>query len=86
MEIVGWISAILLIACGIPQAVRCVKKGSAEGLSSLFIWMWFIGEVFGLFYVIDQGSLPMIANYTFNGIVCMVLLYYVVRRDFGEGK
>ena len=73
MEAIGWTASILLILCGLPQAYQCVKQGHAKGVSPTFIWMWTLGEIFGLVYVIHKMDLPLIANYFFNLIVLSLI-------------
>lgn len=81
IEVIGWIATGLLILCGIPQAYACIKQGHAKGVSALFIWLWTLGEAFGLVYVLILGNRPLIANYFFNLLICIVILSYVIKGD-----
>lgn len=76
METLGWISAILLAACGLPQCIKSFREKSSLGVSVMFIWMWFLGEILGLAYVLYKGDMPLILNYSFNTIFTSVILYY----------
>lgn len=76
MELLGWISAISLSLCGIPQAWRAYKTKTVEGLSDWFIISWSLGEILGVIYVISIGSWPLIVNYFVNLIACIVLVKY----------
>ncbi len=81
IEVIGWIASILLITCGIPQAYKCIKQKHAKGISPTFIWLWTIGEAFGLIYVSVLGNRPLILNYFCNLLICLVILGYVVKGN-----
>lgn len=76
METVGWISSILFAICAAPQAYHSYKAGNAEGVSSFFLWTWFIGEALGVAYAVHLGSLPLIFNYLANMSALLVILKY----------
>lgn len=76
-ELVGWVGAILLAGCGVPQALLCFKQGHSRGISSMFLWMWFLGEIFTFSYIIySKGGWPLIVNYTANTIMVLLILRY----------
>lgn len=79
----GWLGSLLLSICGIPQAIRCIKTGNATGMSNMFIWMWFWGEVFTLYYILsfEKVSLPLVVNYSANISSLIVIIYY---KYFGD--
>jgi uncharacterized protein with PQ loop repeat len=77
IESIGWIGAVLLATCGLPQLIKTVKSKDVSGLSLLFIVWWLLGEIFVLSYVLYKAfRWPLIFNYAFNILVCMVLIFY----------
>jgi uncharacterized protein with PQ loop repeat len=53
------------------------RRKNSHGLSWLFIFMWFFGELFTLIYIIDKPHmLPLILNYTLNILFLGVILWY----------
>ena len=76
MIYLGWLSALFLGICALPQVLHSIKHKSAEGISTAFIWLWFLGEVFGLMYVFPTKDLPLITNYSMNCIFTGIILYY----------
>jgi len=78
MEAVGWLSSALLLLCGIPQAIKSVKTGNSKGISAMFIWMWFFGEIAGIIYIcaMKEISLPLLTNYSFNVIIVFIIILY----------
>jgi len=78
VEMLGYIGAILFAFCGLPQAIKSYREGHAEGLSHLFIWMWFWGEVLTICYVLLKHGLdiPLIGNYTFNLLLLAIIIRY----------
>jgi len=76
MEIVAWMSSILLAVCAIPQAVQSLKEGHSNGMSTLFLWGWLIGEILGAIYVIYLFNIPLIFNYLANIIALLIIVRY----------
>lgn len=73
---VGWVSAVALGLCGLPQAWQCYVQGHGKGLSLGFLSLWLVGEVTGMIYVWDFGSAPLLANYAINILwICTILRY-----------
>jgi len=79
IETMGWIGSVLFAVCGLPQAVECIKKGNAHGMTWSFLILWFLGEVFTLPYIINSGQLPLLFNYTLNFCFVVVILYYKIK-------
>lgn len=79
IETLGWIGSVLFAVCGLPQAVECIKKGNAHGMTWSFLILWFLGEVFTLPYIINSGQLPLLFNYTLNFCFVVVILYYKIK-------
>lgn len=75
MKTVGWLSAILLATCGIPELVKALNGHKIEAGWELLI-MWFLGEVFGLIYTFPLNKIPLTFNYMFNTIVVGLLIYF----------
>ena len=75
MYYIGLLSALLLAACAAPAAYTAIKRKRCN-LSSLFVWMWWAGEVTGLVYVMYLGVVPLILNYGINLVFVSILLYY----------
>lgn len=78
METIGWLGAIFLAVCGLPQAVLAWRTGNTGGISRPFIFLWTMGEVFGLAYVIYLGNWPLITNYLANTLACLVICRYTL--------
>lgn len=78
MEIIGWVGAAFLALCGIPQMIKSIKDGHADGIADLFIIMWGVGEVLMFIYVLPIMSYPLLANYLLNILIIAVILKYKV--------
>lgn len=78
-EFIGWIGAILLACCGIPEVIYGIKTGSVS-LTWGFLLMWGFGEIFALIYTSIKSRkvklLPLIFNYGLN-IVCISILVWL---------
>lgn len=75
----GWVGSILFAICAIPQAYKSYCDKHSNGLSILFLLIWFIGEVLTLIYVILLESinlLPLIFNYGCNLFCLLIIMYY----------
>ena len=80
MEFIGWIGSFLLTFCAVPLAWQSYKDGHSFGINMTYLHMWLWGEVFTLFYVLAQPDIlvPLVANYAFNIVLIIVILYYKV--------
>lgn len=78
MEIFGWLSSLLFMICGIPQAYKTYKQGHAKGLSFTFIITWFLGEVFGLVYIskFNPYPWPLFFNYGLSLFSTIIILKF----------
>ena len=84
MTILGWAGSILLALCAIPQAYKSYQERQTSDISASFLWMWFIGEWFAMFYVFfEKYSLPLLLNYASNIVLIAVIMwfYYFPKRD-----
>ena len=83
IEILGWIGAILLATCGLPQLYTTLKTRNFQGLSITFMIWWLAGEVLTLAYVTQVAfRWPLIFNYILNIIIPIIILilFLVVRK------
>ena len=78
MEFFGWVGSALFALCGMPQAIKSAQDGHSEGLSWMFLLMWFFGEVFTLVYIIPKMDMPLLANYVVNLGFLGVILYFKI--------
>lgn len=62
IEALSGICGSISIACWVvvfsPQIIENFRRGSAEGLSIVFIVIWLAGDVFNILGAILQGSCP----------------------------
>ena len=75
---IGWIGSVLLALCAIPLAWQSYKQKHSRGISSLFLAMWFAGELLTTLYILPKKDYPLLFNYGLN-IVCLVV---VIRYKF----
>jgi uncharacterized protein with PQ loop repeat len=84
MKIIGWLGSFFFSICAMPQAYECWVNGNANGLSSMFLASWTLGEILTMAYVIHEQSRtganmwPLLANYTFNLLGLFVIIYFKV--------
>ncbi|SCU80746.1 LADA_0B09296g1_1 [Lachancea dasiensis] len=79
--ITGSISIACWIIVFVPQIYENFYRGSAEGLSLLFVVLWLLGDIFNVAGAILQGLLPtmiiLAAYYTVADIVLLIqCLFY----------
>lgn len=78
IEVFGWLGALLLSVCGLPQMIESIIKRKTEGISITFLWSWFVGEILTLIYISSQNvlSIQLLLNYSLNVVFIAVILYY----------
>jgi uncharacterized protein with PQ loop repeat len=81
VNLIGSIGAFMLAICGLPQAIESFKQKNSDGVSTLFITLWFVGEILLLYYVTKtSGDIILIINYLFNLLIVSVIGYYKIRK------
>jgi len=73
------VGAVCFAACAVPQAVLSMRNKNSEGMSYLFLWLWFAGEAMTIVYVLAsvKGNIaPLMFNYLINFSCLLVILYY----------
>ena len=84
IEALSGICGSISIACWVvvfsPQIIKNFRRGSAEGLSIVFIVIWLAGDIFNILGAILQGVLPTMTilaiYYTLADIVLMAQVFY----------
>lgn len=78
IEAIGWLGGLLFAFCGAPQALKSYRDGNSDGISHLFLWMWFAGEILMQIYVIGQHGfdMPLLVNYWINTLFAGIIAYY----------
>ena len=77
IDVLGYFGAFVMMTCLLPQIVKTVREGHANGLSAAYAIMAEIGMICLLVYVIlTSKAMPLIANYLINSIGFLVLLKY----------
>lgn len=83
IEAIGWLSSILFALCGAPQAYQSWRQGHSRGVSALMLWMWFIGEILAIIYVLGKIGVdkPLLFNYTVNLMFLVIILKYKYKEN-----
>src|SRR6202012_4648201 len=84
IEAISGILGSISIACWVvvfsPQIIENFRRGSAEGLSIVFLVIWLAGDVFNILGAILQGVLPTMVilafYYTLADVVLMGQVFY----------
>lgn len=76
IEVFGWIGAICLAICGLPQAIQAIKHKHANGVTWGLISLWGFGDLFQLIYVTYKQDWPIVVNCFFNLVIILVIAYY----------
>src|ERR1700753_2026244 len=84
IEAISGICGSISIACWVvvfsPQIIENFRRGSADGLSVVFLVTWLAGDVFNILGAILQGVLPTMIilafYYTLADIVLMGQVFY----------
>lgn len=84
MEMLGYIGAGLLAICAFPQMLKSIIDGHARGVSHLFLWFWYLGEIFMTIFC--YSSLPITSPLMLNYIANTIMLTVIVKYKYLERK
>lgn len=76
IEIIGYIGAIAYTICNIPLVYRASRTGDTSGLPWAFLHLWSLGNISFLINSISHQNVPLIMDYTLNGLI-LVYIYYI---------
>jgi uncharacterized protein with PQ loop repeat len=79
IELIGYMSSILLGFCGLPAAIESIIKKQCNIPYSLII-PWYLGEICATIYLLGTEISPLIWNYLVNIILISIMIYYKVRK------
>ncbi|KAJ5992659.1 hypothetical protein N7451_008383 [Penicillium sp. IBT 35674x] len=90
--ICGSISLVCWVVVFSPQIIENFRRGSADGLSLLFLIVWLAGDVFNILGAVMQGVLPtmiiLAVYYTLADIVLLGQCFYYrgfnLREEFSS--
>ena len=80
-EWLGIIGGACLAVSSIPQLIKTLKDGHAKGLASGSIWLWLVGCLAMLFYVVIEHpkDFILILNYLLSVLFVFIIMYYKYR-------
>jgi uncharacterized protein with PQ loop repeat len=79
ISIIGYIAMACLIGSAVPQAIKTIRDGHAEGLSVGYLVLMQAGFVLMLIYLFGTHPvMPVVLNYVANIVVWLIPCYYRV--------
>lgn len=78
-DIVGYLAAAFLMFAALPQAIKVVRQGHADGMIPIYLIMLLIGFILMLIFVIEVNpKIQLILNYSFNIVLYLIISYYKI--------
>lgn len=77
IDSIGWFSNLAFALSGLPLVIIAIRRGY-DKTNRAFLWLWFLGEFSGLFYVLLKMGFdwPLVSNYVVNLIIIGIILFY----------
>ena len=82
--VINYIGPLLLSICAIPLAVESIRSGNGRGISTMFLWLWFFGEILTIPQSVNK--LGWVDPITLNYLVNFVCLCITLRYKYWERK
>lgn len=77
ISIIGYIAMACLIGSAVPQAIKTIKDGHADGLSVSYLVLLQVGFVLMISYLLATNPvIPVLLNYVANIVVWAIPCYY----------
>ena len=78
VQLLGYLASTVLAIRLIPQAYRCYKKKNAKGFDKKMLYLWLVGEILMIAYIIlSVGvNIPLLLYYTSTILLLFVILKY----------
>ena len=80
---IGWIGAVLLGICALPLTIEALilKKANVQ---TVFLAMWFLGEVAMVIHCLSIGDAPLLFNYILNTILLLPVVRVKIKQLRGK--
>jgi len=81
MLFIAWVGTFCFAFCAAPQAFKATKEKHADGMSSLCLLLWLIGEICYITVIVAElGVVPwLLFNYLSNGLFLLIIIFYKVK-------
>lgn len=80
IDFFGWIGSFMFAMCALPQAIKTLKTEKVDDISSLFVAMWFTGEVSMITYILFTSRDPIFMFNYFGNLCCLMpVVYYKIK-------
>ena len=81
IELLGLVGMLILAGAGIPQVIKTLKDGHADGLSDGMVYCWLLGCSLLLIYTLvgHPNDWILIANYGLSLIATLIIIAYKFR-------
>ena len=78
IQLLGYTASTILAVRLFPQTYRCFKKKNAKGFSKNMLYLWLLGEILMIIYILlSVGvNVPLLMYYAVTVILLCVILRY----------
>lgn len=75
IQIMGYVGAVCLALCAIPQLVKVLITKNVSSLSVVNLVLWSIGcTLMSIYVFLTSKDIPLLANYILNAIISYMLI------------
>ena len=76
--LIGWSAALILAFRSVPQVLKCIRQGNARGISKPFLWLWLIGSLMMIVYIVVSVNhdYVLLFAYTFSSVAACIIIRY----------
>ena len=76
LDYVGWLSTLCFTIAGLPQVIKTIKEGHARGISTGFLFFWYLGNVTGAVYSIACRNVPLSIGFVVTVLFGSIMVKY----------
>jgi uncharacterized protein with PQ loop repeat len=76
VQFFGWIYSLAFALSALPQSIKSIRDGHAEGVADGTLILWSIGEIAGIIYGIGINEYPIIFNCMMNTVFVGIIVYF----------
>jgi uncharacterized protein with PQ loop repeat len=78
VQLLGYLGLSLLMMSCIPQSIRTIKQGHADGMTVFYLVCLVVGFIVLIAYVclLPKTPIPLLINYIINLISYSIITYY----------
>ena len=79
IDIIGYLAMTCLMVSAIPQVIKVIKQGHADGMAVSYLSLLIVGfTLMATYIMLTKPLYPVVINYVINVLSMLIISYYKI--------